>query len=72
MNMPYRMTDARGMLVSLLGVSSRDAQDELGPSPQNFSKMGWLCSKFSDVTDADSKRRIQCDARAYLLYLVSY
>ena len=30
----------------------------------------WLRSKFSNVTDADSKRCIQCVVRAYLLYLV--
>ena len=30
MDMPRRMTDARVMLVSLIGVSPRDAQDELG------------------------------------------
>ena len=36
MNMPYRMTDARGMLVSLLDVSSRDAQDELGLVPKTL------------------------------------
>jgi len=67
-NIPQRMIDARGMLVSLVGVSPRDAQDELGLVCGTSIKLEWLRFKFSNVTDADSRRHIQCAARAYLLY----
>ena len=34
-NMTHRMTDARGILVILLGVSPQDAHDELGWSAKS-------------------------------------
>ena len=66
---PRRLTDAKEMLVSLLGVSPRDAKDELGLMRGSSVRLKWLRSKFSHITDADSGRRIQSAARAYLLYL---
>ena len=58
------------MLASLLGESSRDAHDELWLVCGASARLEWIRSKFSNVTDTDSGRRIQCYARAYFLYLV--
>jgi len=63
---PVMMTDTRWMLVSLLGMSPPDAQDELGLVRGTSVRLEWLCFKFFDVTDVDSERYIQCTARAYL------
>jgi len=57
-NTPHRMTNVRGMFVSLLGVSSRDAHDKLGLVYETSVRLELLCFKFSDVTDADSEGRI--------------
>jgi len=55
---PGRLTNAKGMLVSLLGVPPRDAHDELGLVHGTSVRLEWLRSKLSHITDADSRRRI--------------
>ena len=54
----------------LLGMSPRDAHDELGMVRETSVRLEWLRSKFSDITNVDSERCIQCATRAHLLYLV--
>jgi len=68
----WRFTDVKEMLVSLLGVSPRDALDELGLVREISIRLECLRFKFSHITDTDSGRHIQCAARTYLLYLVGY
>jgi len=67
---PQILTDAKDMLVNLLGVSEQDARDELGLVRGSSVRLEWLRFKFSYVTDAHSGRQIHCAARAYLLYLL--
>jgi len=69
-NTPQRITDVFELVVSLLGVSTREATDELGLVWGNSVRLEWLRSKFFDVTDANLDRRIECTIRAFLLYLV--
>jgi len=69
-NMPERITDARWMLVSLLSVSPQEADDELGMVWGSSVRLEWLRSKFFNVTDSASDRRIDYAVKAYLLYLV--
>ena len=66
----WRLTDAKDVLVSLLGVLEQDARDELGLVRVSSVRLEWLRSKFFYVTDAHSGRRIQCADRAFLLYLM--
>ena len=58
------------MLVSLLGVTHRNANDELNVNRGLFIRLEWPCSKFSNITDPDTEPHIKCAVRAYLLYLV--
>ena len=58
------------MLVSLLSVSPQEADDELGMVRGSAVRLELLRSKFFNVTDSASDRRIDCAVRAYLLYLV--
>ena len=53
-----------------LGVTWRAAQDELGLIRGTSVRLEWLRTNFSNVTNADTKTRIKCTGRAYLLYLI--
>ena len=61
---------AKAMLVSILGVTQRDANDELNAIRGLSIRMEWLCFKFFNITDADTEAFIKYAARAYFLYLV--
>ena len=69
---PQRITNAKEMLVRLLGVPLENAQRKLGMIPRHLVRLEWPRSKFSDVTNADSSICIMCCASAYLLYLMGY
>jgi len=69
--MPQRIIDVRGILVSLLGVSPLESDDELGMVRGSSVRLECLRSKFFNVTDSTLDKRIEYTAKAYLLYLVS-
>ena len=58
------------MLVSLLGVTQRNANDELNVIRGLSVRLEWPYSKFSNITDPDTEPRIKCTVRAYPLYVV--
>jgi len=58
------------MLVSLLGVSPQEADDELDIVWSNSVRLEWLQSDLFNVTNSALDKHIQCAARAYLLYFV--
>ena len=53
-NMPQRITDTQGMLVSLLGVSPQEAADKLGMVRGSPVRLESIRSKFSNVIDSAS------------------
>ena len=62
--------DAEDLLVQLLDVSRDDARQEVLSVRGQSVRLEWLKSHFQDVSDSDSRRRIECAARAYLLFLL--
>lgn len=69
---PERMSDrdAEELLVELLGVSAGDARQEVLSSRGQSVRMEWLRTQFHSVSDRDRQQRIECAARAYLLFLL--
>ena len=65
-----RFSDAKDVVVNLLGVSPQEADDDWTMVRGQSIKLEWLCDRFSYITDDDNDFRISCCARAYLLYLV--
>ena len=64
------MKRAKKILRRLLGVSRVDADTALSTGRGPNIQLQWLRSKFADVTDSRSDRRIVYATRAYLLHLL--
>ena len=67
---PPTVNDAMELLMRILGVTWRVADDELRLGRDTSLRLEWLCSSFSNINDADMDVQIKCVVRAYLLYLV--
>lgn len=67
-----RMTnkEAQELLVKALGVSAKEAHEEITSVRGQTVGLEWLKKKFSSVTKKDNDHAIQCAARVYLLYLL--